>query len=96
MQSIHQLKRNMTCAHLESCFGGKQNSVEMFVPICVIFIYKLDQYHPNNLISRFGLTVSLRVISCKANVSKQKMSGKDLDGFMIKWVPWLLTKVKGN
>jgi len=43
MQSIHQLKKSMTCGHLESCFVGEQNSLEIFVPIHAIFVDLLGQ-----------------------------------------------------
>jgi hypothetical protein len=65
------------------CYVSKQNSVEMFIPICAIFVHELGQQQPNNIISIFSLTISLKVVSHRANVSKQKMNGKDFNGFIV-------------
>jgi hypothetical protein len=42
------------------------------------------------------MIVSMRVVGCTSNVLEKTMSGMDLDGFIDKWVPWSLTKVKGQ
>ncbi len=74
----------MTFAHLESFSMSKQNNVEMFIPIFAIFVDQLGQQQPNNLIRRYCLIISLKVVSCRTSVPKQKMSGKDFDGFINK------------